>query len=202
MARPMIYLSWHSREASEPGGSGAGEASRKVGTPQGTTLGNPQSGRPGESATENRPRRFCIAEVDARVKRWGKSPPAARVTGPARQAPSGARPSREGQRVARPTAVFATFPGRPQEMAVNRHPREIATPRKTGTESRLQARSPHFSPQLVFSLPASSSKPAARPPSVTLPRQPRRQHAPSHISDRIGELLPPISGPFGSRRVG
>ena len=39
----------------------------------------------------------------ARVKRCGKSAPAARATAPARQAPPGARPSRQRSRVARPS---------------------------------------------------------------------------------------------------
>ena len=38
-----------------------------------------------------------------RVKRCGKSAPAARATAPARQAPPGARPSRQRSRVARPS---------------------------------------------------------------------------------------------------
>src|SRR5690606_28188474 len=45
-------------------------------------------GDPRESATENRPP--VVRPV--RVKRWGKSPPAPRVTGVARQTPPGARP--------------------------------------------------------------------------------------------------------------
>ncbi len=131
----IIFLSG----ASKPGGSGAGEASRKVGTPQGTTLGNAQSGRPEESATESRPPGSRHGRIRARVKGWGKSPPAARATEPARQAPSGARPSREGSRTARPTAHKATLPGRPHEASGNRRPREIAAPLSEGTESRLQA---------------------------------------------------------------
>ena len=46
-----------------------------------------------ESATENKPPRGVLREV--RVKRCGKSAPAGRVTGLARQTPPEARPSRE-----------------------------------------------------------------------------------------------------------
>src|SRR5882672_1607535 len=55
----------------------------------------PSPGDGKESATENRPPgREASPSVAVRVKRWGKSPPAPRVTGAARQTPQGARPNR------------------------------------------------------------------------------------------------------------
>ena len=57
-----------------------------------------QAGRPREGATERRP-----PPSGVRVKRCGKSAPAARATAPARQAPPGARPSRQRSRAARPS---------------------------------------------------------------------------------------------------
>jgi len=131
MVHTLLVKKWHIENgASGPGGSGAEKASRKVGTAQGTALGNTQSGRPEESATEIRPPDSWFPGARARVKRWGKSPPAARVTEPARQAPPAARPSRKGQRVARPTVYKTTFPGRLQEVSGNRHPREIVAAAK------------------------------------------------------------------------
>lgn len=160
MALRALRTTWHSgTRASGLGGSGAAMASRKVGTAQGTALGNTQSGRPGESATENRPPDSSCAGVRARVKWWGKSPPAARVTGPARQAPPAARPSRKGQRVARPTVSWTTFPGRPHEVPGNCHPREIAAPpTKTllskGIGASPRGQNPAYGP-LALSLPAT-----------------------------------------------
>src|SRR5436309_15700018 len=55
----------------------------------------PSPGDGKESATENRPPgQEAPPPVPVRVKRWGKSPPAPRVTGAARQTPQGARPNR------------------------------------------------------------------------------------------------------------
>ena len=52
------------------------------------------SGR--ESATENKPPRWTLSPK-VRVKRRGKSSPAGRVTGLARQTPPGARPNKEAE---------------------------------------------------------------------------------------------------------
>ena len=69
---------------SRPGGRvGAvwGPPPRNVRTPQGRVVANGNPGDPRDSATENRPPAPC---AQVRVKRWGKSPPAPRVTGVAR----------------------------------------------------------------------------------------------------------------------
>lgn len=52
-----------------------------------------------ESVTENRPP-MAASVAQARVKRWGKSPPRAPATAAARQTPPGARPSRSERRPA------------------------------------------------------------------------------------------------------
>src|SRR5213078_4306525 len=58
--------------------AGAGRRSRKVRTPQGRTLGRPRRRKPTESGTERRPPtgELLSGDAEARVKRWGKSPPA------------------------------------------------------------------------------------------------------------------------------
>ena len=67
------------------------------------------------------------ALASARVKRWCKRPPAVQVTGPARQTPSGARPSKgsaAGSRTAsRITGCSPGAPGRSHEAPSNRRPR-------------------------------------------------------------------------------
>jgi len=90
-------------------------ALRKVGTPQGRVLACASRGDSQESATENKPpQRLPEGCHGARVKRCGKSAPAPRATGVARQTPPGARPCRE--RASRPQ----TLPGRPQRwMAIH-----------------------------------------------------------------------------------
>ena len=66
---------------------------RKVRTPQGREVANGDRGRPqGKGHREQTARRPQRCRV--RVKRWGKSPPACRATGMARQPPPGARPNR------------------------------------------------------------------------------------------------------------
>src|SRR5690606_4139576 len=69
------------------------ERPRKVRTPQGRVLGNSQAGRPDGKC--NREQTADGLRAQARVKGWSKSPPADRATGPARQTPPGARPSRD-----------------------------------------------------------------------------------------------------------
>ena len=61
------------------------------------------------------------------MKRCGKSAPANRVTGSARQTPSGARPSRNetGDFSRHESARFVRVPGRLLEAAGNRRPREM-----------------------------------------------------------------------------
>ena len=102
---------------SRPGGRGVVSTLRKVGAPQGRMLASGQSGRPAgkchREQTADGPAPWDRAQV--RVKRCGKSAPAAGVTWPARQTPSGARPNRE--RAARPL----TLPGRPHRWMVT-HP--------------------------------------------------------------------------------
>src|SRR3989304_2660254 len=65
---------------------------RKVRAPQGRVLDNVQGGRP--HGQRHRKQTAAALGVAARVKRCGKSAPAVRVTGPARQTPPGARPNR------------------------------------------------------------------------------------------------------------
>jgi len=76
---------------------------RKVGAPQDRVLACASRGDSQESATENRPPIGLARPV--RVKRCGKSAPASRATGMARQTPPGARSRRE--RAVRPQ----TLPG-------------------------------------------------------------------------------------------
>ena len=102
---------------SRPGGRGVVSTLRKVGAPQGRMLASGQSGRPAgkchREQTADGPSFWDREQV--RVKRCGKSAPAAGVTWLARQTPSGARPNRE--RAARPP----TLPGRPHRWMVT-HP--------------------------------------------------------------------------------
>ena len=73
--------------------------SRKVGAPQGRVLACASRGDSQESATENKPP-VGLAIQSVRVKRCGKSAPASRATGVARQTPPGAR-SRTGRELFR-----------------------------------------------------------------------------------------------------
>jgi hypothetical protein len=66
----------------------------------------PGRGDPTESATENRPPEMV------RVKRWGKSPPAAGAIRLARKTPSEARPNRGASK------LLAEPPGRPRRQIV------------------------------------------------------------------------------------
>jgi len=123
---------------SRPGDRGVVYALRKVGAPQGRMLASGQSGRPAgkchREQTADGPAPWDRAQV--RVKRCGKSAPAAGVTRPARQTPSGARPNRE--RVVRPP----TLPGWPHRWMVT-HPDPV---RDRRTEPRLQVGSPSPTP--------------------------------------------------------
>jgi hypothetical protein len=77
---------------------------RKVRTPQSTMLDSVQAGRPDGKCNRKQgagERAGSPASVPVSVKRWCKRPPAAQVTGPARQTPSGARPSRKARSQAR-----------------------------------------------------------------------------------------------------
>ena len=90
--------------ASRPGGRVPGRwtGPRNVRTPQGTVLGNTQSGRPaGQCNREQTADGAGFAGAQVRVKRCGKSAPAPGVTRVARQTPPGARPNRG--RTARPS---------------------------------------------------------------------------------------------------
>ncbi len=82
----------------------ANERSRKVRTPQGTVLGNSQTGKPdgkrNREQTADGVERGNPDGPQVRVKRWCKRPPASRAIAMARQASPGARPSRG--RTARP----------------------------------------------------------------------------------------------------
>ena len=103
-----------------------------------------RGGDPTDSATESRPPRVSVRGPAARVKRCGKSAPAVRVTGPARQTPPGARPNRRasprqrGRRVARPGPRV-----RPLERPGNRSSRGMtiapAGQPTGGTEPGLEA---------------------------------------------------------------
>ena len=98
--------------------------SRKVRAPQGTVPGNARAprgdGKCHREQTADGGRLTPTAQ--ARVKRWGKSPPRAPATAVARQTPPGARPSRSDG-AARPVRA----PGRPHEASGNRRPREMTS---------------------------------------------------------------------------
>ncbi len=75
------------------------------------------------------------------MKRCGKSAPAVRVTGLARQTPPGARPSRKQCGEFSPSRVCparSRLPGRSHEAAGNRRPREMATLDRTRLTGPLQ----------------------------------------------------------------
>jgi hypothetical protein len=110
---------------------------RKVRAPIGHGDGqHPPAARPGKVQQKvNRHARLWPGVV--RVKRRGKSSPAGRATGLARQTPPGARPSRK-QATADGISPFAAvadrpgryrLPGRPLEAPSNRRPREMAIAR-------------------------------------------------------------------------
>ncbi len=86
---------------------------RNVRAPQGTVVVN---GNPAEAAGQYHREQTARRRRRVRVKRCGKSAPAARVTGTARQTPPGARPER-----ARPARPMRT--GRPLELAGDGGPR-------------------------------------------------------------------------------
>ena len=69
--------------------------SRKVRAPQGRVVGNAH--RPRGQGKCHREQTADGLRAQARVKRWGKSPPPALVTGRARQTPPGERPNRQGR---------------------------------------------------------------------------------------------------------
>ncbi len=96
----------------------------------------PTRGDPRESATEKRPPVLALA----RVKRWGKSPPAPGVTRAARQTPPGARsrggssePLRRRLRTARPMPA-----GRPHEATGNGGPRWMTVARTSVRRHRTR----------------------------------------------------------------
>ena len=114
-----------------------------------------------------------------RVKRCGKSAPASRATGAARQTPPGARSRRE--RAVRPQ----TLPGRPHRWMVIHGPA-----RRSRTEPRLQVDSPpppykyreywtfrarHVHPMCNEMLPGSTFRNARKPPADPH----RTQHSPA-----------------------
>ena len=135
------------RRASRPRGQFGG---RKVRAPIGHGDGqHPPAARPGKVQQKvNRHARLWPGVV--RVKRRGKSSPAGRATGLARQTPPGARPSRK-QATADGILPFAAvadrpgryrLPGRPLEAPSNRRPREMAIARcaqsgRNGDRTRL-----------------------------------------------------------------
>ena len=159
---------------SRPGGRGVVSTLRKVGAPQGRMLASGQSGRPAgkchREQTADGPALWDRAQV--RVKRCGKSAPAAGVTWPARQPPSGARPNRE--RAARPL----TLPGRPHRWMVT-HP----DPRKGPVD-----RTPP-----IGRLTVTPGYRSVRPPGQRPPRTPRRRRLPT-----LGAA--PLSPPRTARR--
>ncbi len=119
--------------------------SRKVRTPEGRELGNAQAGRPDGKCHRkgNRPPvHWRMRYRQARVKRWGKSPPAVLVTGRL-----GKPLPEQGQIGADAVARSARGSGRPLEAAGNGGPRWMTTARcEPGTGSGLQAGSlpPYF----------------------------------------------------------
>ena len=106
MIAGALGLRRHGRETS-PAAWVGDVPRRKVRTPQGAMVGNAH--RPGLRCAArigtvpqkiNRLGRDACATAAVRVKRRGKSSPAGRVTGLARQTPSGARPNKGAERVA------------------------------------------------------------------------------------------------------
>ena len=159
---------------------------RKVGAPQGRVLACASRGDSQESATENRPpARVRLSSV--RVKRCGKSAPAFRVTGVARQTPPEARPRRphlvrprRRPRAARPSLRVGRL----------RHPATVCPDgwspphrrdhsRWCGTESGLQANSS------ALCLAYSATRGRRRPQRIRAPSQSSerdlRAGLPSHV---------------------
>ena len=103
-----------------------------------------------------------------RVKRCGKSAPAARATAPARQAPPGARPSRQRSRVARPSCRVGRTARENRDAAARREtacaPREMAA---AGTSVPVQdpayRPAPPFSMGATFALARSLLEPRTSP---------------------------------------
>ena len=96
--------------------SASPSGSRKVGTPQGRVLVNGQSGRPAGKCHRKQTADGGPRAAQVRVKRCGKSAPAAGVTRSARQTPPGARSNRGW--TARPALIRAHPPGRPRRWMV------------------------------------------------------------------------------------
>lgn len=98
------------------------------------------------------------------MKRRSKSPPLVRVTGEARQTPSGARSNKKGIRLARCGAVRSVFPsGRPLDSGGNAGTREMAIPsvaRQGGQNSAYRPALPFFILAILvfflFSTPAAA----------------------------------------------
>ncbi len=151
--------------------------SRKVGTPQGRVLANGQSRRlAGECHREQ-----TAGPVSARVKRCGKSAPALRATGAARQTPPGARSSRE--RTARPQ----TLPGRSQRwMAIQGDP-------GNGLPDRIPP---------TGRLPATATGSGIPAGPVLLPAGPSPQRRCRHLDcdSRLGAVAVTLSSPSQRRR--
>jgi len=179
------------RGASRPDGRGGATCRGKSGLHRAGWSVTPTRGDPRESATENRPPAFALA----RVKRWGKSPPAPGVTRAARQTPPGARsrggppgPLRRRSRAARPMPA-----GRPHEATGNGGPRWMTVARTSvrSTEPGLQAdssrlivrRSPYVADtptDLDLSLGVTDRHQTLMTPCgriVTAQRRPRRSSA-------------------------
>ena len=120
--------------ARRPGGRGSG-ISWPEESPGSSGAGcrvTPGRGDPwtGPQKTDRRSARGNPGVIEARVKRWGKSPPAGRQRSGARQPPPGARPSSGRGALRGAGAASRPMPaGRPLEAAGNRRPREMtATP--------------------------------------------------------------------------
>ncbi len=72
--------------------AGASSPRGKSGLHEATVPGN---ARPGQPEGKRHREETALRPCRVRVKRWGKSPPRDRATGPARQAPPGAMPNRD-----------------------------------------------------------------------------------------------------------
>ncbi len=130
---------------------------------------------------------------EARVKRWGKSPPAVRVTGSAWKTPPGARPSSR-QRMARPRPA-----GRSLEARGNAGPREMVATVFDGTEPGVQTGS-----SVLISLRARLTEQHQRFNRLSSPsprRIARMCRAPCHSKDELSaEKRAEWSSPSGPGR--
>src|SRR5450830_843513 len=149
-----------------PGGRVEGETLRRgtSGLHRAGRWVTPTRGDPRDSATENRPP--SDSGPAARVKRWGKSPPAHRVTGTARQTPPGARPDRERSRAARPSSRVGRW-RRAATYVVDGWPSPARGQPRAGTEPGVSA--------------SSSAPRTSRPGTVD-------GRSFEHVGERLGEL--------------